>query len=291
MLASTFAAVLASISLVTAAPPSTDSNPSDASPAMLEAEALYEAGVRRFDAGEYEEALGPLQASLEVRDDPNTRFAIGQTLKKLGRCPEAIEQFEKGLDSLPDDAEAAGILNRAIRSCADDMAEALTAQSTTEEAPRPMILRLPEPRPVALGKDPGKSWRVGGIATMGVGAFSFVAGIAKGAWFVVRGRGFSEDLRGALNEQDALGCDGSDGSGQCAQVQSEVDSFRSNGETANRFAVVSFAVGGGLGVALLVTGGLVFREGNIRTRQWKSGRVSDVRVLPSLGGISVSGRF
>jgi len=257
-----------------------------------EPEALYNAGVKLFESGDLEAALRPLEASLSLQEDANTRFAYGQVLKKLDRCSEAVREFERVLEAVPEGSDAERVLNQAILSCANDMADTLgTRAGPSGEPSRPVILRLGDPRPITLGKDPGRSWEVGGITSMGVGAFGVVSGIGMFAFYSVRGREFSNELGASLDEQAQLGCNSNDPADECSQVQGQIDTWRDNGNQANTLRAISLGVGGGLGVLLLVAGGLAFREGKIRTAQWRNGRTAWIRVVPTGRGVSAVGRF
>ena len=266
--------------------------PSPSSAADLEAEALYNAGVERFEAGEYEAALVPLEASLALLDDANTRYAYAQTLNKLGRCPEAVREYERILNVTPEDSDVHRVLEGGIRACAGRMAAALTeAEAADDEpAPTPAVLRLPVPEPIVVGEDPGIRWRQGGVAAMAVGGVSVVLGGALAGYFSVRGQEFSSNLANTLSRQDAADCGGESSSIECQQLDSDIGTWRRNGGRANRSIVVSAAVGVGLGVSLLVTGGLLFREGTLRTKHWRSGRASAVFVPTPTGG-AIVGRF
>ncbi len=276
--------------------PETEPTTAPSSAADLEAEALYNAGVERFEEGEFEAALVPLEASLELLDDPNTRYAYAQTLNKLGRCPEAVREYERILDAVPEGSDVQRVLEGAIRACAGQMAEALSeAEAEEEEAQEeepapPAVLRLPVPKPTAVGQDPGRSWRQGGVAAMAVGGVGIVIGVSVAAYFSVRGREFSNNLELALTRQDAAGCTVDASTLECEQFEADIDTWRANGDQANRLALVSGVVGVGLGVTSLVAGGLVFREGTLRTKHWRSGRPS-AGFVPTPNGAVVVGRF
>ncbi len=274
---------------------SAEPGPAPSSAADLEAEALYNAGVDRFEAGEFEAALPPLAASLELLDDPNTRYAYAQTLNRLGRCPEAVREYEQILDATAEGSDAQVVLAGAIRACAAQMAAALTEAEAEAEAtlgaspPSPAVLRLPVPEPTVVGDDPGATWRQGGVVAMAAGGASVVLGGAVAIYFSARGRDFSSRLSEAQAEQGAANC-GASSTLRCLQLDADIGTWRRNGEQANRSALLSGVVGAGLGVSLLVAGGLVFREGKLRPKHWSTGRLSASVVLTPTGGALV-GRF
>lgn len=290
------AGLLTASSVVAPIPVLEEPGPTPSSAADLEAEALYNAGVERFEAGEFAAALTPLEASLELLDDTNTRYAYAQTLNKLGRCPEAVREYERILDVVPEDSDVSRVLQGGIRACAGQMAavlaeaEAEAEVTPAEAAPPPSVLRLPAPEPAVVGDDPGIRWRLGGVVAMGVGGVSIVLGGTLGAYFAVRGREFSDRLSMTTSEKQLAGCETNASSLECRQIDSDINTWRSNGQQANRTALISGVVGVGLGVSLLVAGGLVFREGTLRTKHWRSGRASAV-LVPTLRGGTVVGRF
>jgi tetratricopeptide (TPR) repeat protein len=86
---------------------------------------LNNLGWSYFEDGDYERALERFRESLEARErDPeNTaaiawaQYAIGQTLRMLGRAPEAAPLLEQAAKTLPDDDEIQAEL-AAVRTAA-----------------------------------------------------------------------------------------------------------------------------------------------------------------------------
>ncbi|MEM6292245.1 MAG: tetratricopeptide repeat protein [Myxococcota bacterium] len=256
----------------------------------LEAEALYNAGVERFEAGDFEGALRPLEASLELADDPNTRYAYAQALNQLGRCPEAVREYERVIDLVPEESQAHEVVDQAIRSCASKMAETLASGEEAAAPPPPVVLTLGTPRPMGVGEDPGKTRRAVGIGLMTGGTAGVVIGGVVAAVFVTRGNEFASNLARDNEAFNAADCAGANsGSTTCAQLSGNIDTWRANGNAANLRVVISAAVGVGGGAALLVAGGLLFRDAKRRTAAWKNGRT--VGIAPTPGGVLVSGRF
>lgn len=285
------AGLLALSSVLVPFPDADARTPPPSSAADLEAQALYNAGVERFEAREFEAALPPLEASLELLDDANTRYAYAQTLNKLGRCPEAVREYERILGGVPEDSDVRRVLQGAIRACAHQMAVALSEAEVPprEPAPSPGVLRLAAPKPLAVGDDPGVSWRRGGVAAMGVGAVSVVLGGTLAGFYLARREEFSSNLNNALARQKSACSDGLEDL-ECQQASTDIDTWRTNGQRAQRLAVVSGVVGLGLGSSMLLAGGLVFHEGKLRTRHWRNGRPSALFV-PTPTGVAIVGRF
>ena len=288
------------VALIAPAPlpldPAPEAPHSPASAADLEAEALYNAGVERFEGGDFAAALAPLEASLALLEDANTRYAYAQTLNRLGRCPEAVREYDRLLGVVPEGSDAQRVLEGAVRACAAQMAATLTEAEAQEEekrdqtSPPPAVLRLPVPDPAPVGDDPGRSWRRGGMAAMAVGGVSIVAGGTVAAYYGVRGREFSNKLAVSLDEQDAAGCGPNESTSECGRIDGEILAWRENGDRANRYALLSGVVGIGFGLTAVVVGALVVREGTVRTDRWRSERPSVAFVAAMTGGTLV-GRF
>jgi tetratricopeptide (TPR) repeat protein len=148
------------------------------------------------------------------------------------------------------------------------------------------------PDPVDAGPDPGKKLRLGGTIGMGVGGAFLLGGIVSGVVLGVRGQEFEENLANAYAEREELGCTTGDARSACDDVNEKIDVNRANGRTANSLAVglgVGFA---GVGVGALVTGVVLFLQGNKKTKAWESKQMSLVPTWNRGGaGLSFSGRF
>jgi serine/threonine protein kinase/tetratricopeptide (TPR) repeat protein len=67
--------------------------------AMVDAQAFYEFGMRHFDQGEFEQALGPLTESITLVDDfADAWLARGRTHAKLSRFEAAISDLRKAVE-------------------------------------------------------------------------------------------------------------------------------------------------------------------------------------------------
>lgn len=282
-------AAIASSSTVSALPADSDPPARQESAADLEAEALYNAGVERFEAGDFEGALRALEASLTKAQDANTRYAYAQTLNKMGRCPEAVREYERVIELVPEDSAPHDMVDAAIRHCADQMAQTLES-ARDEPTPPPVLVRIPEPKPVVFGNDPGVSWRTGGFVTMGVGSAVVILGATMAAVYRVRGREFHNNLRDARIQAEINGCSLSVATPECPEIESEIHVWRTNTNRANRLVAASAGAVVGLGAVLIVAGGLVYREGKLRTRQWANG-LARTQVVPTGRGVAVVGRF
>ena len=71
-----------------------------------EAQALYDEGIERFDAGDFEGALEKLDASIAVERSTLALYAKAQSLNKLERCREAVPIYNEVLSTLPEESVA-----------------------------------------------------------------------------------------------------------------------------------------------------------------------------------------
>jgi tetratricopeptide (TPR) repeat protein len=82
---------------------------------------LNNLGWTYYDAGEHERALDLFERALAARErDPGNaagiawaQYAVGQTLRSLGRADEAVPLLEKAAAGLPEDAEVQAELDAA----------------------------------------------------------------------------------------------------------------------------------------------------------------------------------
>ena len=68
------------------------------------ARTLYQAGVRKYNLSEFEQALDDFKAAYELRPDPVLLFNIGQCHRVLGRPQEAVFAYRAYLREVPDAA-------------------------------------------------------------------------------------------------------------------------------------------------------------------------------------------
>jgi len=77
----------------------------DAAPRARRPEAFHAAGVKRYQLGEYAEALREFREAYRLKPDPSYLFNIGQCQRKLGQRDEAIGTFRSYLGYLPATSE------------------------------------------------------------------------------------------------------------------------------------------------------------------------------------------
>jgi hypothetical protein len=147
---------------------------------------------------------------------------------------------------------------------------------------------------VDLGADPGKKLRLAGIGTMAGGGAIAITGLGLTVFYALKGREFSEQLRIDNSTFQNSSCDPEliVPDSMCDQLAERIAYWRQSGRRANNLAVAFGAGLGGAGAVALIVGGLLFNEGNKRTKQWeKASRGASLRLLPAPRGIVLTGRF
>ena len=169
--------------------------------------------------------------------------------------------------------------------------DAELARLEPEEAP---VGPVEEPTVVPEPVDPGKKMRLAGLGLMGGGGAVLVVGGILGGVFAAKGGRLSADLDDLYGQQTMMNCPASqaDESPSCAALRNEVAATRDDGVKANKLAVVSFGVVGGLGALLLIGGIVSYSLGKKRSAAWKSeAETARLRVSPTFGGLLITGRF
>ena len=124
---------------------------------------LNNLGWEHSDAGDYEAALGAFERGLRVREeDPGNaaaieiaRYAVGKTLRALGRANEAIPMLEQAVAW----AEAAGAPDGWFH---EELAEECAAVGRTDDARSQAALAIPllERDDPSFGDDDERSMRL-----------------------------------------------------------------------------------------------------------------------------------
>jgi tetratricopeptide (TPR) repeat protein len=267
-------------------------------------EQLYDDGRKAYRLGRFKEAVDKWEEAYALSDQPLLLYNISLAYKGLYTITDDIADLRK----------AKAVLENFITLAAadpdldpDDAPERLAeldemiAEAQEGKSVVPDVGELPPP-PRPLGEDPGKRLRVAGAATMGGGGGLIIIAGALGAYFGVKARQFSDEV-GQLNALVDI-CDRGGTSPEimdmngCGQVRANRNTARENGRAADLGLGLSLGIAGGLGVAALVAGAVVFVQGNRRTRTWEGAsigraraRVRDLRIDPTRGGVSITGRF
>ncbi|HWB81841.1 MAG TPA: hypothetical protein VG755_43060 [Nannocystaceae bacterium] len=286
------------------------------------AEELYEQGRKAYRLGKFKEAVDAWERSFAASDNPlllynislayRGLYGISGDLNDLKRARAVLENFIRV-------AEADTALQSEIGDAQTRITEIDKELKEAEEKAKAQAKQNPDVPPPRTGptKDEirGKRFRIAGAVTMGVGGALIITGAAVGAYSAISGGDFRSKLDAAkksaktmlvdadLSEAMADECiktanQGNQKEMACRpndpanQALSDVANFRANGRKANTLAIVSFSVIGGLGLVGVITGAVLFVQGN----RLRGKRVADLRVSPVIGGrsmtgLSLTGRF
>lgn len=260
------------------------------------AQEAYKAGEKAYRLGDFEAAAGHFEEAYELSDLPDILYNIGLSHLRwydidpdtahLRKAKVVFQNYLIEIQKNPElgDAEEAEALIAKID-------EKIAAHEDAEDEGDEGEGGGPS-EPIDLGPDPGKKLRLGGAIGMGVGGALVVAGVVGGVVLGVRGQSFQDDLAIAYDQRDTEMCTPNDNRQVCQDIFNRIDVLRRNGQRANALA---FGVGlalGGVGVIGLVTGAVLFIQGNKKTQEWEKRKMSLAPVWTGdQAGLMVSGRF
>lgn len=271
--------------------------PSEADMSLARIE--YEKGEKAYRLGQFEDAAMAFEKAYEKSALPDILYNIGLShlrwydvdpdLAHLRKAKVVFQNYVIEIQKNPElgDLEEAETLIKQIdeKIAEHEKAEAAAAAAANEGNDT-------GGGPIDLGPDPGKKLRLAGAIAMGVGGAFVVGGAVSGVVLGVRGQEFEENLANAYSDRDELGCTTNDARPECDQIYDEIDVYRKNGRTANALAVGLGLSLGGIGVIGLVTGAVLFVQGNKKTKVWEERQLSVVPSWgPQGGGLVFSGRF
>ncbi|HZS39853.1 MAG TPA: tetratricopeptide repeat protein [Polyangia bacterium] len=121
------------VALALATPARADSDPAAA-------KVHFDLGSQLYQQGRYDEALAELTRGYELDARPEFLYSLGQTERKRGRCKQALDYYQRYLDSGLPRERAAAVLIQMDRCRA--------------ELDHPPILVQPAPPPVVVAPPP-----------------------------------------------------------------------------------------------------------------------------------------
>lgn len=265
---------------------------------MTAARASYKDGEKAYRLGDFESAALAFEKAYELSGLPDILYNIGLShlrwydtdpdVAHLRKAKVVFQNYQIEIQKNPElgDADEAEALIKQID-------EKLDAHARAEaEAEAAAANNANTSQPIDLGPDPGKKLRLGGAIAMGVGGAFVVGGTVSGVILGVRGQEFEENLGNAYQEREDLGCTTNDDRPACVDVENEIDTLRNNGRQANALAVGLGLTLGGVGVIGLVTGAVLFVQGNKKTKSWEA---RSLGIAPTFGGgttgLVISGKF
>jgi tetratricopeptide (TPR) repeat protein len=222
----------------------------------LEAKRHVDHATELHKAGKYTEALDELKTAFALDPQPQLLYAMGQLLVSLGRCEEAINYYQRFVDTKPS-ADLTQVANEAIDVCKTNPPPAVVEATPEPAPPPPPPKAVPPPAPPAPSAAPESApWYRDYTADGLIGA-GIVSG-AVGAFL----------YSSALSDRDKA---------DSAATYQAYKTLDDSAHTKRTEAVVL----GALGVGLIAGGTLHLVV------------VDRVQVAPAAGGatVSVAGRF
>jgi len=272
-------------------PPSNCRNPS----------ALYEEGLKDYEQKFTKAAIEKFEAAHRCSKNPLILYNIGLAYKRLydaEQQPDLLHNAKKALVEYVDAIEKDPTLGADPEEVKPVLAE---IDAEIERIRPPEVVPEPEPPPPAPDPvDPGKSKRLLGIGLMGGGGALTVIGVAVGAVFASKGANLHDQLNGEGGVYDDLkqnGCgltqdkDVADAdTATCDALRLDRQGLVDDGNRANGVGFGMMAVGV-VGLGLLIGGAVAFAQGKRATAEWESSQRARVRLLPTMGGFVLQGRF
>jgi tetratricopeptide (TPR) repeat protein len=267
--------------------------PSEADMSLARIE--YEKGEKAYRLGQFQDAAVAFEKAYEKSGLPDILYNIGLSHRRwydvdpdVAHLRKARVVFQNYIIEIQKNPELGDLAE--AEAMIQQIDEKIAAH---EEANRPVTTPdEPKGEPIDLGPDPGKKLRLGGAIAMGVGGAFIVGGTVGAVVLGVRGQGFEDSLRAAYAEREELGCMANSVSQQCRDNAHDIEVFRRNGRSANALAVGLGASLGGLGLIGIVSGAVLFIQGNKKTKRWEARQFSVVpQWSPEGGGLQFTGRF
>lgn len=268
-----------------------------------DARKLYNEGERAYRRGRFSEALEKFEKAYDLSEQPLLLYNIALAYRQLYDVADDVEQLRRGRAVLKNFMLFADRDPELDASDAKKLLAEIEELIKEHEKTHPDVITTPDPDPdpdpdpgpkTPTGKDPGRTLRIAGGATMGGGGALLVGGTVAGIFFAIKGTEFSEEIQ-RLRAEMPNACDEDTQSVECRQNAADIETARDNGRKANLGTGLAFAVGGGLGVVAIATGVVLFLQGNKRTREWKASasRRPRMMVRPTLmpRGAGLTGRF
>jgi len=262
--------------------------PSAAHAEAPDPEQLYKEGQADYANGLFDSAVNKMDEAYERSGDPLMLYYIGQAyrdwydksneVKHLNEAKITFEKFIAALQADPTLGDPADVKPKI------DEIEALIEEAENAE-PEPE----PEPEPPPLPEvDPGREQKIAGAVLLGAGGALLISGAAVGIAFGVKGRGLSDDIKSLRTDFNTAMCEGMT-TALCEGIENDIDATLKEGERTNLLTGVGWGLAG-VGAILAISGGVVFSKGKRKTAVWRAEH-AHIQVVPTFGGLTISGRF
>ena len=177
-LGAVFATVLGAV-LLCAATAHAQDKPVDPKVAAKE---HYAKGTSFYDLGRYDEAAKEFEAAYQLKNDPAFLYNLAQSYRQAGNHERAVHFYKTYLRYVPNAKNRADIEDKIKAE------EKLVGSGGPGTTPPPVTTTPPPGNPpppgyappaTATASDPGRKFRIAGMATAGVGAVFTVLGIVE----------------------------------------------------------------------------------------------------------------
>jgi tetratricopeptide (TPR) repeat protein len=178
---------------MTAAPASVGAQPAPAAPApapspanKAEAKKLVDAGIKAYDQKDYDKAIDLYQQAYALMKHPLLLFNIAQAHQFAGHLDEATRYYDQYLAAEPNGAKAQEARDNLtiIKNMPRPAPPAPTPEPAPAEPPAPPAEKVMPTPSVSMHADtpahPGRTLRIAGLATAGVGVACAGVAIAYG---------------------------------------------------------------------------------------------------------------
>lgn len=264
--------------------------PSAAQAEAPDPEQLYKEGQADYANGLFGSAVKKMDEAYERSGDPLMLYYIGQAYrdwydesKEVKHLYEAKITFEKFIVALQADPTLGDPAD--VKPKVDEIEALIEEAEKAEPEPEPELEPEPPPLPEV---DPGKGQKIAGAVLLGAGGALLISGAAVGIAFGVKGGGLSDDIKALRTDYNEAMCEGMMTT-QCDDIENDIDTTLAEGKRTNLLTGVGWGLAG-VGAILAVTGGVVFSKGKRKTAVWRAEH-AHIQVLPTFGGLAISGRF
>lgn len=171
-------------------------------------------------------------------------------------------------------------------------AEAAPPAEPEPPAEPPVAAPGPEPAPAAPAPTPpadtrkAKELRNAGIGTMIAGGVVSLVGFGMTIGYTVKGTGYEKELITAEDNYQKDDCSRKPSS-KCDDLEAKRDDIRNGIEKTNDMTRISGGLLAG-GLLVIAVGGILYRIG---VKRMTNADIARVRISPTIGGLSISGRF
>lgn len=209
-------AALAAALLVTTAAPALHAQPADPAPAAAtneeQAQALYESGVRHYNVAEYDEAIADYKAAYKLYPEPTFLYNIAVAYRMKGDCQQALVFYRTYLRNEPNPPNKDKIDQRVaeMEECVKKKGGTVTPPDGKDPLDKPppddrdprdksppddknpddKIVR-PPPERARSDRRPGRTKKILGLTTMGVG----LAAAATGVYFGLQAADAADEVQ------------------------------------------------------------------------------------------------